>query len=175
MPGGAGVPYLVWNALNVPLDQWKRRGRQALAGAHENITANVAGKDSISPYKPAVISQVAGIPAVVKSLTSSGQANRKKGGAPFSGDTAVEKFLNQSYHEMDVAEAAGNKLAGTTSAENLDDLIFRHGILGLLNPASAAKTGLKVAPKVAKLAAKGAKIAAKVPKPIRVQPMLLTK
>lgn len=163
MPGPAAQGYMAYDYLFGPNANWARRAKQFGAGLHELVTADV--NPEAGSYKPAFIPQIASIPAVVKSFMPSGQANMAKGKdkGPFSGDNAVERFLNESYKELDIAEKAGSELTGTTGVQNLDDLAWRYGISSLIRGPIGLAMGAGKAGKVGKIAKAVEKIGEKVP------------
>ena len=128
--GPTGGAYLAYDYLFGPEQTWLKDARQLGAGLHELVTADVDKRKG--RYKPAIIPQTVGIPAMVKSFMPSGQANVAKGGKPFTGNNAAERVLNQAYEEMDVARQAGNEIAGVSDPTNLRESLVRYGIPSLV-------------------------------------------
>ena len=170
--GPTGGAYMAYDYLFGPNQQWLKDARQVGAGLHELVTADVDKRKG--HYKPAIIPQTIGIPAMVKSYMPSGQASTEKTGKPFSGNNIAERVLNQAYEEMDVAREAGNELAGVSDPTNLKESLLRYGLpnlirgpVGLLGTTSKGGKILKTLNKTPGIIRKPVKVAAELATPFR--------
>jgi len=147
---------------------WGRTAKQVVSGLHEGITANVADKDSYLPYIPALIPNVTAIPGQIKSFTSSGGKNLTKNAEkPFSGDTAIERALNDAYKQSLTAEKKGDELLGVGTPRNAVEYLARYGPAAFIRGPVGMLAGASKVGKLGKLVRGLEKIDKATPRLIR--------
>lgn len=142
-------------------EERKRRAKQVAAGLIESTVANSAEKG----YRPAAIDTVGAIPAIVGALV-----NRRQDGKAFSGDTRVERVLNESLAGVQRASRRTNRALGITDPTGTRDTLLRVAG-GLILPAPKGATvarALTKAPGGKKVVEAGKKVAASTPKAVKL-------
>lgn len=155
-----------WYELRGPEGGWGgawNRTKQLAAGAIEGTVANASEKPGY--YRPAVLDAIPAVAGVVGALV-----NRRKDAKPFSGDTAVEQWINNSTRRALLASKRTNATLGISDPKNTAELGLRvAGSLLVPQPgkASVAKALVKV-PGGTRVVQAAEKVAAVTPKPVRV-------